>query len=98
MLGIVGVQSPESVDEGQSCRRTFSGGIADRMVPANSRDTSLAQQSADGRGASLHCEIRSLAEIQGSFSRIGRGDVGAHESPTAIENSLAKVFGNVDLR
>ena len=98
MFWIVGVQSPESVDEGQGCRRTFSGRIADRMVPENGRDTSLAQQSADGRGACLHREIRSLAEIQDSFSRIGRWHVGAYESPTAIENSPAKVFGNVDRR
>jgi hypothetical protein len=93
---IIGVQLPESLDQGDGSRRTLPGGFTNRMVPDHRRDAGLAEESADGRYTGFQREFRPCSEVKDAFSRIRRRGFGMNECPAAIENRPSQVFRDVD--
>lgn len=68
------------------------------MIPDEGGDIGFLEQRPDRRRAGLKREFSPLAKIKNAILKISRGWLRMKESPAAIENCLAKLFGYVDGR
>ncbi len=68
------------------------------MVPDQGGDIGVLEQRSDGRRTGFEREFSSPTKIKHALLRVGRGWLGMKQSPTAVENCLAKLLRDIDGR
>ncbi len=56
---VVGIQLPQSIDQGNGFRRAGHASLAHRMVPHQSRDVCIEEKRSDCGSAGIERELRS---------------------------------------
>lgn len=93
---IVGVQLPQSIDQGFGSGRALPRGIADRMVPNKCRDAGLEEERAYRGDTGFQREFRSVPEIEDTFFLICRRRYRMDQRPAPIKNRSPQVFRDVN--
>jgi hypothetical protein len=93
---MVGIQLPQSIDQGNGFGRAGHASLAHRMVPHQGRNICLVEERSDRRSAGVERKFCSSSEVQHAFLRDGRWWFGVNEGPAAIKDCVPKFFRDID--
>ena len=95
---MVGIQFPQSIDQGKGFRCGGHASLAHWMVPHQGCNVCIEEKRSDRSSAGIERELRSPAQIKNAFFRIRGGCLGVKESPAAIKDRLPKFLRDIDRR
>ena len=93
---MVGIQLPQSIDQGNGFGRAGHASLAHRMVPHQGRNICFVEEGSDRRSAGVERKFCSSSEVQHAFLRDGRWWFGVNEGPAAIKDCVPKFFRDID--
>ena len=94
----IGIQFPQSIDQGKGFRCTVHAGFTHRMVPHQSWNVGIQEKRSDRSRTGIERELGSSSEIKHAFLRIGWWIVGVNEGPAAIKDRLPQFLRDIDGR
>ncbi len=95
---MVGIQSPQSIDQGKGFGRAVHTGLTDGMVPCQRGDVCIEEKRSNGRSAGIQCKLCSPPKIENAFLRIRGWRLSVKEGPAAVEDRLSEFWRDVDRR